>query len=1177
MSNQGFNVPFDILGSDNKPLPLATCTGASKLVNAASVGQVQVYLRSDESDYKLAVYSDAVDGSAYHIIFERSGTTGVETWDLASSLYSSVETNDGVGDTDISSKGRNGELKDPGDLKPSLSSSKNGGNVDFVQKVISWIFTFGIADPLRGIIILLFGNVTIDNLLFNHFNDTKLSFYPENGRGTAQGNHLLETPSLERGLLHMVSEYYAIFRSIAITFYLIMLLYIGIRILLKSTARDKEKYKTMLSDWFTGVLLLLFFPYAIKYLIIFNETLIGILEERVIGNNDMSGGLQTPSANVDAHLLIAMGQKSEGGGSNKGLMLNFRDKAVDTGNLGYCFVYIYLLVKLFGFIIYYYKRLITILFLIVLFPFVAISYCLDKVKDGKAQIFSNWLKEFLLNVYTQFFQAVLWVIVMFVVNALIAGDSDNPVLICVGIGFVSKGDTILRALFPSLLGGGGANTVSPIEKTAQTAIAKRMIDNVTKKTQNTTKRFKDAKKSFTNLQKEHEDNKLNLLENRVQNQEKKLTEQAIGVIGGAGEGVNPVLDAATIRRNDGVSSGESRETANPKRDENLDKKFDAMQQLVTGLTLEQTAGSTQDALAQRMDKMSPAEKEKLMHELKVARATRELVTGKSADGRTLTRLELGLSANIVFEAMTSNDAKNRDAKRWLNNRKVTVGKKVPVSSSIKTKEDAIAWEKKHGRSAYKMEKTEMDLKDYLAFSDSKGGTVGQGLKGKVLTKDQQSQMQAGDAFLGGRTGLHTGKTVEGDVDSVTGQKTVSTRSNEGRNVGADKVISLSSDERERSHERRDSKGASVVDKMVSSYAGDIDATSSDKEEVKEAANLIMELAEYNERVNSSDPSQKAEGVSADEALRITDELTKMSKSNRRVAKMVQESVSTDKAGSTYKKTESVVKKEGAKAKKVEKIVKRTAVEETSKGVKVNLGVSVEGLRAMSAKTVLTDKKMDSETRTGSTQDAIEVLQDVAERVSGEDEFLDAIEAATYERSEMDAYLGEDAVISTGFSLGDGLVRDERSNEQILSDAFMKDIQSRSENDAAAKVEAMKRERPRKMVKAMTNIVDATVGNVARGAATITADALYIGADKTPTLKEFGVATTAGLGIGDAITKPIQKGGKVLDSVLEEREHRKKMHEAQKEHTAYARYNERSKNAKGAAAARNINAFKDKLS
>ena len=91
------------------------------------------------------------------------------------------------------------------------SMDESGQKVDYVQKVITWLFVFGIADQLKALISVMFGNVSIDALLFNKYDDTRLAFYADtqvNGH-----NKFLETPSADSGILAMVRGYYSIFNG----------------------------------------------------------------------------------------------------------------------------------------------------------------------------------------------------------------------------------------------------------------------------------------------------------------------------------------------------------------------------------------------------------------------------------------------------------------------------------------------------------------------------------------------------------------------------------------------------------------------------------------------------------------------------------------------------------------------------------------------------------------------------------------------------------------------------------------------------------------------------------------------------------------------------------------------------------------------------------------------------
>ena len=70
----------------------------------------------------------------------------------------------------------------------------------------------------------------------------------------------------------------------------------------------------------------------------------------------------------------------------------------------------------------YTKRLLTTGFLILISPLVCVVYAIDKVGDGKAQTFSNWIKELGVNVFIQPIEALFYLIFMSIA-AEIASES----------------------------------------------------------------------------------------------------------------------------------------------------------------------------------------------------------------------------------------------------------------------------------------------------------------------------------------------------------------------------------------------------------------------------------------------------------------------------------------------------------------------------------------------------------------------------------------------------------------------------------------------------------------------------------------------------------------------------------------------------------------------------------
>ena len=80
-------------------------------------------------------------------------------------------------------------------------------------------------------------------------------------------------------------------------------------------------------------------------------------------------------------------------------MSQMKTKAVETGRIMYAICWLMMIKELVTFLIIYIKRMLTTMFLIVVFPLVTISYAIDKIGDGKSQAFNNWFKEFVLNVF----------------------------------------------------------------------------------------------------------------------------------------------------------------------------------------------------------------------------------------------------------------------------------------------------------------------------------------------------------------------------------------------------------------------------------------------------------------------------------------------------------------------------------------------------------------------------------------------------------------------------------------------------------------------------------------------------------------------------------------------------------------------------------------------------------
>ena len=81
--------------------------------------------------------------------------------------------------------------------------------------------------------------------------------------------------------------------------------------------------------------------------------------------------------------------------------------------VGYSIAFWFLIYVQTKFFLMYFKRVITVGFLILISPIITITYPIDKVGDGKAQGFTIWSHELILNVLIQPIQALIYLVFMY--------------------------------------------------------------------------------------------------------------------------------------------------------------------------------------------------------------------------------------------------------------------------------------------------------------------------------------------------------------------------------------------------------------------------------------------------------------------------------------------------------------------------------------------------------------------------------------------------------------------------------------------------------------------------------------------------------------------------------------------------------------------------------------------
>ncbi len=232
-----------------------------------------------------------------------------------------------------------------------------------------------------------------------------------------------------------VASWYIAFRNLAVVGLLCVLVYIGIRILISSTASSNAKYKEILIDWLIALCIVFFLHYIMSFAL----TMVKSINEAIAGDGKLA---------QSTYIKVEDGSSSE---YYKFNMISAARFMVGDNNdddsektFGYLIIYLALVAYTIIFTIHYIKRVLYMAFLTIIAPLVALTYPLDKIGDGKAQAFSMWLKEYLYNVFMQPFHLIIYTVFFGIAADLV---KENLLFATVAIGFLLPAEKLIKKLF----------------------------------------------------------------------------------------------------------------------------------------------------------------------------------------------------------------------------------------------------------------------------------------------------------------------------------------------------------------------------------------------------------------------------------------------------------------------------------------------------------------------------------------------------------------------------------------------------------------------------------------------------------------------------------------------------------------------------------------------------------
>lgn len=326
----------------------------------------------------------------------------------------------------------------------------------------------GVANALNFLISAPVGyQITIDDVVFNEYAPVKVDYFESLKDGKT--SELIWGANGMPGLSTTVNQCFSFFNKIAIMVYMVMLVYMGVRILLSSTGKSLSHYKTLFMYWVVGVAILFLYPFAMKYIIQVNNIVVSVISANK-GVSTVFPENTLPAATTDSIEEVDF-DKNPFNGAGTDYMSQIANEANETKGLALSFVYLILTWQLITIIIHYYKRLLMIGFLIAIFPLVAMFYAIDKIADGKSQAFDHWNKEFMLNVFIQSFHAIVYVFVCGSVEATMGATGFDYIIVITGATFLFTGEEIVKKIFTQSSG---------VEKGAAQGLGKTAAWNMAK-------------------------------------------------------------------------------------------------------------------------------------------------------------------------------------------------------------------------------------------------------------------------------------------------------------------------------------------------------------------------------------------------------------------------------------------------------------------------------------------------------------------------------------------------------------------------------------------------------------------------------------------------------------------------------------------------------------------------
>lgn len=229
--------------------------------------------------------------------------------------------------------------------------------------------------------------------------------------GNTAGGKTVDSGSLTMVIRNVVSGLYVGIRQLAMIAMLLILIYLGIKLVTSSIGEQKAEYRKKLTSWGIAFLIVFGMHYFLIGVMKINEIAVGLLSN--IGSNFASK--TTDGQYTD--LALAMRDLTY----NSAIIQSFLAAVM----------YLILVYYLIKFIVIYFKRLFVVAILIILGPILAIKNAVDRVRFNKSTSMATWAKEYVFSVGTQTIHAIIFTIFMSITYTMILKTDEAKIALCI--------------------------------------------------------------------------------------------------------------------------------------------------------------------------------------------------------------------------------------------------------------------------------------------------------------------------------------------------------------------------------------------------------------------------------------------------------------------------------------------------------------------------------------------------------------------------------------------------------------------------------------------------------------------------------------------------------------------------------------------------------------------------